>query len=237
MRRGHGYVKRLGPMALVCVMLAGCAGGASGPPTVGLSIVAPTDGSTVGVRTLELVGNVTPANAVVMVGRTAVRVHGGTFRQPLVLLSRLTHLAVSATANGFRGSSTVVSVRYSPKLFAHPAAAPRPRRQATGLQSPAPVGSQTPVGSPASVAQSEQAALGTPSAAEFAAGCDHGNAALASYCTCVWQRIKSAGYDNLDKLRAVVMNWRRTFLSRGVIVYPPAMKSAVLGCVSRIGLP
>ena len=224
MSSGNRTLSRLVSLGLLCLCLGACGSGATGPPTVGLSILAPTDGSTVGVRALQLVGHVTPANAVVVVGHQAVQVRKGTFRQPLVLLGRLTHISVSATASGFRGASTVIAVRYAPKMFHHPAAA-RPHR--------APARSAAP----ARVAKRQQSAVSRAADAEFMSSCQNSSGGMASYCGCMWNRLRSAGLDTEAKWEALVMQWRRTFLTKGVIVYPPAMKSAIVGCLSHAGLP
>ena len=55
-----------------------------------------------------------------------------------------------------------------------------------------------------------------------------------SFCNCVWDRLASAGFDTEAKLKSLIASWRRTFLSRGVIVYPPVMKSAIVACVPQL---
>jgi hypothetical protein len=221
-RDGYRHLRRLWPVASLCLVLAGCgAGGPAGRPTVGLSIVAPTSGSVVGVRAIQLVGTVRPANAVVQVGHRTVHVHGGRFRQPLILLKPLTHITVRATAAGFRASATVVAVHYASRMFA--------RRHISRSHTKR-----------VSLPSAPSSAPGTPAAtssvleSEFMAGCDSRGGAVAGYCTCLWDRLQSGGLDSEAKWRALVMNWRRTFMARGVIVYPPALKNAVVGCLSQL---
>lgn len=220
--RGNRTLGRFGALVLLCLALGACAGGASGPPTIGLSILAPTSGSTVGVRALQLVGHVTPASAMVTVGHRTVRVRKGVFKQPLILLAPLTHISISARAAGFRGASTVIAVRYSPKLFRH-----RPAGRPHRVSGP----------SKASIARGVQSAENQLTGPDFVDGCTHWNPALMPYCTCVWSRIKAAGLDTAAQWRALAAQWRRTFLSQGVIAYPPAMRNAALSCIGRLHLP
>ncbi len=238
----YGKLSRLVPLVLICLSVGACAGGTSGPPTVGLAITAPTDGSTVGVRTLELIGHVTPANAVVVVGRRVVRVQKGTFRQPLTLLHRLTHISVVAQASGFRGVSTVIAVRYSPRLLHDPRAAASHARAAGNSSGPprASTSSGPPrvhVPSLASTLAGESADANQLIRPEFIAHCTNLTPSRLSYCTCVWNRLKAAGLDTPAKFTALAEEWRRTFLARGVIVYPAGLKNAILSCRGQLPTP
>jgi hypothetical protein len=224
-----GHLKRLWLAAALCLALAGCAiGGPTGRPTVGLSIVAPTSGSVVGVRAIQLEGTVTPANAVVQVGHRTVRVRGGRFLQPLILLKPLTHITVRAKAKGFRGSSTVIAVHYASRMFAkrHISRSHSKRVSMPPAQSTAP-GAQ-------STAPGTQATANSVQESEFLASCDSRGGAVAGYCSCMWDRMQRAGLTSEAKLKALAMSWRRSFMTKGVIVYPPALRKAVMGCLSQL---
>jgi Glucodextranase, domain B len=102
--------------ALAAALIAGCGGGNSSSQSdraVNLSMLAPTDGSTVSVRSLEVVGSVSPHNAVVSVAGRPAAVQGGVFRAPLKLSGPITHITVAATASGYASSSTGITVHYT----------------------------------------------------------------------------------------------------------------------------
>ncbi len=110
-----GWAVGLGA-AVLAVVAAGCGGGSSATPShhaVNLSVLAPTDGATVSVRSVEVIGNVSPRDAVVSVsGRPAV-VQSGVFRVPLTLSEPFTRITVAATATGYTSSSTGITVHYA----------------------------------------------------------------------------------------------------------------------------
>lgn len=226
-----GLRRALGGVLLgaACLCLAACAGTKSGPDSVGLSITAPTDGATVGVRSIEIVGSVSPGTARVLIGRRAVKVRHGAFRQPLVLLAPVTHIRIRATASGLLGSSKVVDVHYSATLFG------RHGHRSSGGHSPSSSASGASSSSPASpqgaIARGQQAAFRQLRGPDFVAGCSHGNGELVSYCTCVWSRLEGAGFDTRAKFKQVLASWRQSFLTKGVIAYPPVIKKAVVACL------
>ena len=94
-------------------MVAGC-GGASTPSTVKVSLTAPTDGATVAVRRIDVLGTIEPGNAVMLVSGKRIRVTHGGFRVPISLRNGVTRIRIKARAKGFVGSSMVISVRYMP---------------------------------------------------------------------------------------------------------------------------
>jgi hypothetical protein len=102
---------------LVAALVAGCGGGSSSSSqshrAVNLSVLAPSDGSTVSVRSLEVVGSVSPHNAVVSVSGRPATVQGGVFHAPLTLSGPITHITVAATASGYTSSSTGITVHYT----------------------------------------------------------------------------------------------------------------------------
>ena len=110
--------RRVGLCAvLVAALVAGCGGGSSSSSqshrAVNLSVLAPSDGSTVSVRSLEVVGSVSPHNAVVSVSGRPATVQSGVFHAPLTLSGPITHITVAATASGYTSSSTGITVHYT----------------------------------------------------------------------------------------------------------------------------
>lgn len=106
---------------LVCALVAGCESSKpSGPPTVNLSLTAPTDGVTVDTNAIEVIGKVTPSVAEVTIAGHRVKVSHGTFKRPMTLTRPLNRIRVSARAKGFATSSMLVSIRYAaPKHVVH----------------------------------------------------------------------------------------------------------------------
>ncbi|MFZ0042821.1 MAG: hypothetical protein WAK93_16035 [Solirubrobacteraceae bacterium] len=92
------------------------AGGSGAAHAVSLSLVAPTSGATVGVREIEVVGNVTPAGAAVTVGGQPAKVSGGAFKQTLRLSLPSTTIQVSASAPGLTPATASTTVHYSSTL-------------------------------------------------------------------------------------------------------------------------
>lgn len=115
------WLWRSASAALMCLLISGCAmgshaAGSGSARAVSLSLVAPTSGATVGVRQIEVVGNVTPAGAAVVVAGQPAKVSGGTFKQTLQLSQPSTTIQVSASAPGLTPASASTTVRYSSTL-------------------------------------------------------------------------------------------------------------------------
>lgn len=105
-----------------CALLAACgSGGASGPQSVSVSLLAPTDGASVKVHKIYVVGSVDPRDARVTIAGQRVRVLRGGFKRSLLLARRLTRIRIVASAPGYLQASTEVAVRYSPDGQALPA--------------------------------------------------------------------------------------------------------------------
>ncbi len=99
---------------VLALVVAGC--GASGAPAaheVTLSITAPTDGATVGVRQLEVAGTVTPGNAAVTIAGRPVPVRNGQFLMPMQLAGSSQTITVTGRARGYRPARTTTTVSYS----------------------------------------------------------------------------------------------------------------------------
>lgn len=99
--------------AIVGAATAGCGGGGQTHRAISLSVLAPTDGATVSIRSLVVVGTVSPHNAIVSVSGRRVNVERGAFRQPLTLNGSVSHITVSATASGYAQSTIPITVHYS----------------------------------------------------------------------------------------------------------------------------
>lgn len=93
--------------------LAGCGAGGTGPQAINLSLIAPTDGATVNVRTILVLGHVSPGNARVLVAGRWAAVRRGTFHLRLRLPLSINHIGILASANGYRPASMMTTVRLS----------------------------------------------------------------------------------------------------------------------------
>ena len=98
--------------AIVAAAAAGCGSGGGTHP-VSLSLLAPTDGATISVRSIEVIGHVSPRNAIVSVSGHRVTVQRGAFRQPLTLSGSVSHITVAATASGYARSTVPITVHYT----------------------------------------------------------------------------------------------------------------------------
>ena len=98
---------KLARLAVCAAALSAAGCGASGsPPTaphVNLSISAPTDGATVGVHKVTILGTVTPAGAQVDVNGRPAKVSGSSFTGTLYVASSDQKIVVSGAAHGYVG--------------------------------------------------------------------------------------------------------------------------------------
>jgi hypothetical protein len=220
-RRAFGPRLALALVALAPLAATGCglSGGSSGPARATVSLIAPTDGATVGVRKIEVYGRVEPASAEVVVAGHRVRVTNGVFRQPMMLHKRLTRIRVKATAKGAPGSTTVVRVGYVRRRRAHQRPIPT-SPAATSVAAPPP---------PAQGAAPSPSQVGGVSEAEFVDSCSASSGNI-SLCTCMFDQLASSGFNTTAQWQAVVEDWRRSFLANGVITYPPVLKTAIVNC-------
>src|SRR5579859_3728875 len=100
-------------VAVLSALTCGCGASASPPHrVVSVSVIAPTDGATVSVRAIAVLGDVTPRDATVLVSGRRARVTGGVFRLALRLRRRTTHIRIIARASGYAGAATAITVRY-----------------------------------------------------------------------------------------------------------------------------
>jgi hypothetical protein len=87
-------------MLLAALITGGC-GGSSSPPSVRVSLTAPTDGATVSVSSLETFGTLTPRSATVIVSGKRAHESDGTFRKRITLRRGLNRITLVATAPGY----------------------------------------------------------------------------------------------------------------------------------------
>jgi hypothetical protein len=136
---------------------------------------------------IEVLGTISPKDAVLRVSGKRVRVIQGAFEKPVSLRKGMTHITVDATAKGFATSSTVISVRYVLRR--------RPRSPGAGSSSqPA---TAVP---PSSGGQAGGVLPGFE--ADAIASCSNG--ANVSVCTCIFEKMFRAGFDTKAKFQAVV---------------------------------
>jgi hypothetical protein len=200
---------------LIGGLLGGC-GSASKPasaPVVRVSLTAPVDGATVAVPNIEVIGSIDPANAVVRVFGSRVKVVNGAFKQHLLLRNGLTRIRISARARGFTGTTTWVRVRFRP-------------RRARSLRSFE--------GSSAIGAESARVSVNNPAEeAGFINACSSGGAG-AAVCGCMWKQLVATGFDTEAQWATVAESWRHSFLSNGTITYPPQLRRAIISCVGQL---
>lgn len=156
--------KRLGWTAIaICVAMicvSGCGAAVTGQShSIVVSILAPSNGASVGERDIVLAGTVTPSNAKVLVGGVRVRVVDGSFKRALALSQPRETITVVAHARGYRRVTARTTVRYSPKLAAKIVAGLRSQQPqsvdfAAALPPPPQLATATPVASAPAVAAS-----------------------------------------------------------------------------------
>lgn len=199
----------------VATAVTGCGGSSKhARPAVVLSMVAPTDGATIGTSNIEVLGNIQPKDAVVRVSGVKVRAVNGTFKRPMRLRRGVTRIKVVARARGYRGQTIWLKVR----LGRHPAAGRS-------------VLISTPNRTPAHHASSGSY---TGDEAGFVASCTSGGAPAAG-CSCVYRQLVKRHFDTEAQWMSLVKQWRRSFLSNGTIAYPLAVRDAILACARNFG--
>jgi hypothetical protein len=167
------------------VLAVGSSGSAApqGPPTVALSLTAPTSGATVGVRVIRVAGTVSPAQAVVRVGRRRVRVRHGRFSTGLVLDRSTTRIRVTAVAAGYVPARTASVVHYSSGTAYGMLIAQR---------------ASTAAGSLPTLSGDGWLSMAVPLASSagrqhFMTSCEGGDSSGAPVCTCLYNRFVASG--------------------------------------------
>lgn len=207
-------------LLVLCGLLGGCAATTPSARGVHVSITAPTDGATVVVPHIVLLGTVHPKSAAVEVSGKRVDVNNGTFKRAVLLKRRLTHITIVARAPGALVSTTTLSIRYIP---------PR-RRSRKGPRAGGGPGSSSLAPSPqGSAAGISGAGVRTQLASGFMTGCSSTSGTV-SGCACIWRQLRQRGFGSISQFEALVEQWRQSFASRGVIAFPPVVKSALLAC-------
>ena len=112
-------------VAVIGAGVAGCGTSTEGPPSVSLSLVAPTNGATVYVRTIVVLGHVNPSDARVLVAGRWASLHHGTFRLRMRLPLPVSHIAIVAAAKGYRPASLTTTVRMSQLAAKRPTKTPQ----------------------------------------------------------------------------------------------------------------
>jgi hypothetical protein len=64
----------------------------------------------------------------------------------------------------------------------------------------------------------------------FLASCS-GDAGSVTGCECVWKELTKRGLRSEAQLEALGEQMRRSFISKGIIAFPPSFKDAILACV------
>jgi hypothetical protein len=209
------------PLFITYTLIASCGSSAS-PAAVKVSLSAPVDGATVVVPGIVVLGTIEPKTAVVTVSGKPARVAGGTFRRDITLRKRRTRIAIVASARGYTRSTIVVFVTYVSN--------PRSARAHAGIA----IGKRSqPRPAPGGVA-SAGSSLPPGAEATFVTGCSESGGSEAG-CTCVWRELEKRGFNSTRAWAALVRGWRRSFLSSGVIAFPPVLKGAMMSCAAEFG--
>jgi hypothetical protein len=104
----------LASLIAAALCIAGCGGStAPGKRAVALSILAPTNGATIGVRDIVVSGTVTPASAAVTVGGEPVKVTDGSYQLPMQLAQPSETITITGQADGYTPTSASTTVQYS----------------------------------------------------------------------------------------------------------------------------
>jgi hypothetical protein len=101
--------------AWVLALVASGCGSSSRPPTVQVSLKAPTDGATVVESRVFVTGSVQPADSKLVIAGRAAPNHHGRFGVWMPLRRGVTHIRISARAPGYIADATVVAVRSTPR--------------------------------------------------------------------------------------------------------------------------
>ncbi len=99
---------------LLTLVPAGC-GGSSGPRTVRVSLIAPTDGATIVESRAFVTGSVQPTAAKVVIDDRDAPNHNGHFGLWMSVHPGVTHIRIDARAPGYIADTTDVAVRSAPR--------------------------------------------------------------------------------------------------------------------------
>jgi hypothetical protein len=194
---------------------AGCGGSApSSPPNINLSLTAPTDGATVQVRHIEVLGNVDPPTAVVVVSGRRVRVIRGVFRRSMLLNRKITRITILARAPGYASAIMRARVHYDA-----PTLTPNTPTTTPPINSPiSSVGITSPQAHRDAIAQCTQGG-------HSAAGCE-----------CIYQQLI---VDKQLTTTAKLQAWLRRLMSAVVSRNVPALRSDLgniaVACAGKLG--
>jgi hypothetical protein len=214
-------VSRVGLAVLLAVAatLAASCGDPGRPPTVRVSVTAPVDGATVSVPDIVVLGTIEPKDAHVAVSGSRAQVSGGTFQHALSLHTRHTQIEIVGTARGYLRSMTIVSITYDGSNWrSHTRLTARSRGRPADE---ATTGGFTP--------EAGDRPSGSGFEADFVGGCANSGGTVAG-CLCMWHELTRRGFDSETQWEDLIREWRRSFASSGVIVFPPAFKAAILAC-------
>lgn len=188
---------------------------------VQLALTAPTDGATVVVPKIDVLGNVAPDNGVVFVAGRRVRVTHGVFKSSLRLRTGTTRIKVEARASGYARTITWVNVRYRPVRV-------RPLRgggsRASGLTAALRLAGLPTAG--------ESTGAGFEAAVVRACVSDGGGRA---YCVCTYRHLLAEGYNSVPKWEMLALRTRDALVSGEPSQIPLALRKAVVACIGLYG--
>lgn len=217
-------------------LIVGCGSSApTGPRSVQVSLIAPSDGATVQVPLIFVYGTVQPANAVVLLDGKRIPVSHGTFRQPYRLSGKLTRIRLVARAHGYVHQRMDVRIAYKPRPRAGggSAVASSGRAVSGGAAASKPGGTYYGPGSGGYTGGGSGNGSYTPVEASFVGGCTNQGGSVGG-CQCVWRHLQAGGFANVSAWRSLILSWRRSFRASGTITYPAVFRSAIFSCASAL---
>jgi hypothetical protein len=214
-----------------CLAVGGCAAAASGPRAVTVSLVAPSQGATVGVRGIEVLGKVDPPTAIVFVDGRRARVVKGVFSRALRVRGKLRRIKVLASARGYIRTTVETTVFYSSAARPALASAAGSGGDSAQALSAAAAADVPVVSAPASPATS----LGTPASfTNFMNGCTSSGRASAAGCKCLYTQVV-AHPALIAELKALIENVVSTGALPVAAAMPADIRTAVLSCAAELG--
>jgi hypothetical protein len=232
MRLIRGPLACSAAIALAAVLaLAGCGTARSaGPPRVTVTLSAPTNGATVGVRTVFVAGTVTPTHAQVRIAGRRVRVRRGRFSRAIYLTQGTTRIRILARARGYRPARLRTTVHYSSRTANVMLLA---RRAATS------VGSVTSLVSGYGSAGGSGSFTLLNSAAgrqQFMTDCNANSGdANPQGCTCLYDHlVRSGAFNSRSQELAQARQMVRAATAGDVTEMPISLRSAVVACTPQV---
>ena len=214
-------------IVIIGLSLAGCGTAArTGPPTVVLSLTAPTTGATVGVRTIDVAGTVRPTQSVVKIAGRRVHVtRHGSFSSSIRLSRATTRIRIVARARGYVTARTQTTVRYSAAT-------------ANGMRVALHAATDRNVGATTGIGFDTGPQFGSPAGrADYMANCNisTGGAGGTAACTCLYNHLNASGAFSTRAKEAALYQRAVTAVTRNSMSgMPISLRSSFVACAPLI---